>query len=461
MRINRLSGWIKNHANNIARVAIIVIFFLLAIWAISLEHFKLVLGYSGLFPWLTTALKSVGPELAGVVIGVVAIDYFNKRRQGQQAREELRERLKRQLKSSVRDIAVNAIDELRTLEWLDEVLQENKRYFALFKWQGADLREANLRGVRLVNANLQKANLIVANLQGARLEYANLQEALLINTNLQGANLEGANLERANLEQVNLKDAILVGAILKDAILMRANLQGAELGGADLRGAKLRNANLEGANLEEANLQGANLIAAYLKDADLSDANLKGADLARARLIDANLTNANLESAFMEEAQLQGANLTLTNFLSTNLRRANLQGADLESNMSSMFFGFDSIWHNFEGADLKGANLQGITNWTAEQLLGAKSIANAIMPDGTIYEEWIKQYKPESTNENEPVNTLSLHVKEVSDRTGLHVNSIYAALKNEFNVKSYKDIQDRQLEKVHEFLDNFEESHTQ
>ena len=45
----------------------------LATWAITLTHYKLIIHESPFGLWLTTALESLGPELAGIVIGIVII----------------------------------------------------------------------------------------------------------------------------------------------------------------------------------------------------------------------------------------------------------------------------------------------------------------------------------------------------------------------------------------------------
>ena len=88
------------------------------------------------------------------------------------------------------------------------------------------------------------------------------ERAYLINTDLsqadlRGANLCGADLKDANLRGVDLRGAILCGADLKDADLYGADLRGANLCGADLRGANLMDAYLSEADLKYANLYGA------------------------------------------------------------------------------------------------------------------------------------------------------------------------------------------------------------
>ena len=91
------------------------------------------------------------------------------------------------------------------------------------------------------------------------------------------ANLYVAYLRDADLRGVNLSNANLYGTYLRDANLSNADLRGAHLEGANLRYADLRGAYLYDANLEGANLEGANLRDANLEGADLYGANLRGA----------------------------------------------------------------------------------------------------------------------------------------------------------------------------------------
>ncbi|EAZ0732503.1 pentapeptide repeat-containing protein [Salmonella enterica] len=86
-----------------------------------------------------------------------------------------------------------------------------------------------------------------------------MRDANLCGANLRDADLRGANLCGANLRGADLRDANLCGANLRDADLRGANLCGANLRGADLCGANLCGADLRGADLRGANLCGANL----------------------------------------------------------------------------------------------------------------------------------------------------------------------------------------------------------
>ncbi len=80
------------------------------------------------------------------------------------------------------------------------------RWIARANLQGADLRDANLQGAKLVRADLQGADLRDANLQRADLFEANLEGAYLTLAKLQGADLTGTNLTKAKgltREQLN------------------------------------------------------------------------------------------------------------------------------------------------------------------------------------------------------------------------------------------------------------------
>lgn len=191
----------------------------------------------------------IGPELVGIGITILVIDEWNKRR----ARRELEAHLFRQIRSSVRDVAVAALDELADLGHLSA----DKNTFVGFELFDAQWARANLEG-----ANLQKVDL----------RYANLQEARLGDAKLQGADLRGAELQKADLRYANvqgaadLRGAKLQGAILSDTELQEAdlwytNLQGAILSGANLAEADLLGANLAGAILAGANLEGAILLS--------------------------------------------------------------------------------------------------------------------------------------------------------------------------------------------------------
>lgn len=95
--------------------------------------------------------------------------------------------------------------------------------------------------------------------------------------------LAGADLREADLHSVVLMDAFLVGVDLSGADLRNAELGSALLVQANLNKVDLTSANLMGATLITANLVEANLSGTNLDWADLSGANLRGAILGEAR----------------------------------------------------------------------------------------------------------------------------------------------------------------------------------
>lgn len=121
-----------------------------------------------------------------------------------------------------------------------------------------------------------------------------------------------------------------------------------------LSGANLSQIDLRDANLAGINLMGVNLNHAYLHKTNLADAYLRGVNFYYADLRFTDLTGADLERANLQEAKLHGA----------CLRQANLQQAD---------FTQANCWR----ADFTGANV------TNEQLMAAKTMKEAVQPDGT------------------------------------------------------------------------------
>lgn len=163
-------------------------------------------------PWVYS-LANLGPELAGIVIGVIFIDALNERRQNKQ----LKAQLIRQMGSPIKDVAVPAARELAHHRWLFD---------------------GSLKGANLTGAHLKEAELRRAHLERALLSDAHLEEAKLTGAHLEGAMLPGARLENADLYEVHLERAELHGAHLEEAELQGAHLEGANLFGVHLEGAK-------------------------------------------------------------------------------------------------------------------------------------------------------------------------------------------------------------------------------
>jgi uncharacterized protein YjbI with pentapeptide repeats len=204
----------------------------------------------------------------------------------------------------------------------------------------AHLWRTDLRNAYLSEADLREANLRQVDLQFAVLDHANLRRAALPE-----ADLRNANLDRADLREANLSFGVLSEATLLDATLEGANLYKSDLHEASLQRASLKKTDLREANLENSNLTMANLGESYLVSTNLSGARLKNSDLSRAILTDANLRKSDLSGALLQGAVLQGADLGGANLQGADLRGAegltaaqvcasgNLRGAQLDENL--------------------------------------------------------------------------------------------------------------------------------
>ena len=167
--------------------------------------------------WWEGWFQNFSTEMFGAFLGFWLLGMIVDRRRQQEARQEaqdeLKKRLIREMRSKDNATALNAVEEMQAHGWLEDG-----------SLQGAFLVGADLHGAFLAGADLSGADLSSANLKGASLAVANLQEA----------GLEYTNLHRTNLGY--------------------ANLCGADLGFANLHGADLSFASLRGANLEHATL---------------------------------------------------------------------------------------------------------------------------------------------------------------------------------------------------------------
>jgi uncharacterized protein YjbI with pentapeptide repeats len=138
-----------------------------------------------------------------------------------------------QQQANTEDTAVTRTDLVR-------LLQETGRPEPL------DVSGQDLRGITLINCNLEGANLSQARICEANLCGAKLSRADLHGADLRGTYLCWADLRRANLSEADLREASLIWADLQEA-----DLRGALLDKTDLRGADLSWASLGGASTFE------------------------------------------------------------------------------------------------------------------------------------------------------------------------------------------------------------------
>lgn len=249
-------------------------------------------------------ITNVFTELISIVLTVFVITEIIKRREI----SETKKRLVRQAGSVNHQIAINAVEELRTNGWLtfdDEEPLLAKAHLSRANLEKAILDKVNLSGADLFDTNLSGANLRKANLTGANLFRTNLSNALLEESTLSNANLTSANLNGASLTSAKLDRADLFNANLSKVHMFNTNLTYVSLGRANLSNADLLSANLDGADLAFANLSGANLGRANMSGADLIYANLSGTFLVESNLVDADLSYVTLnEKTVLPDAQI-------------------------------------------------------------------------------------------------------------------------------------------------------------
>ncbi len=177
---------------------------------------------------------------------------------------------------------------------------------------------------------------------------------------LREANLEGADLYQANLCGVDLRIANLNEADLSEARLMGSNLYKAHLGEAYLRKADLRGTFLSRAYLRNADLSEANLSGAYLSEASLMRTKLIKADLSRADLSRTCLYRADLSKANLSNANLRGTYLNRAILVKTNLRNAILTDCCI--------YGISAWGLNLEGTEQKNLAITPLPTITADNL---------------------------------------------------------------------------------------------
>ena len=198
---------------------------------------------------------------------------------------------------SVKTVSTNEASKEINNKLIESIKKPNFLQRIIRRFGRIKLKEANLSGADLIEANLREADLRGADLWGANLREADLRGAKLWGANLRGANLNGANLSgtvggkfdwdptangsgrsrgwadlNTDLSRANLSWAFLRGTNLREATLSEATLSEACLSGADLSEADLSGAILSGAILREANLRRANLRRADVKNAIFPDA---------------------------------------------------------------------------------------------------------------------------------------------------------------------------------------------
>lgn len=149
-------------------------------------------------------------------------------------------------------------------------------YMRQIKARGADMREANLRGVVF-----EEADLLPWNTDSSHIIPTEFTESRLDWAWLKSAKLDVSCFQNVSMSHVMMHKASINNAIFRGADLRYADLSETVGTSADFRYSLLYHANLTNAHLEEANfcsadLRGAKLEGAHLEDANLTNANLRG-----------------------------------------------------------------------------------------------------------------------------------------------------------------------------------------
>jgi uncharacterized protein YjbI with pentapeptide repeats len=174
-----------------------------------------------------------------------------------------------------------------------------------------------------------------------------------------------------------------------------SNLNGADLIGAELNGANFSGSTMSNATFENANLSHANLGGTYLAHLVANGTDLRGSSLGTSNLVAAVFTRTNLSGAKLGGADLQDSTITLVNLAGANLWQADLRDAVIiRVNFDGTDFGgitiddpFVNNPHEYEGADLNGAVLDGndlrrAKNLTQSQIDSAMTGPTTLLPTG-------------------------------------------------------------------------------
>jgi uncharacterized protein YjbI with pentapeptide repeats len=227
----------------------------------------------------------------------------------------------------------------------------------------ADLRGHNMKGIKIVGANMVRVDLRGANLSGATLENILFNNAKLDGADLTGATIRGCMFEEASIKEANFSGARITDSYMNplssadkaqfnDSVLTNVWFSGSKFREANFANAKFEGAEtkLNGVSFEKANLTG----ASFGEDVVLTIPpnmsghhgigydyiNFKGANLQKVKFspngTTANLSYNNFEGANLTGAKLQEAELRYCKFNGAIMTDASLSMADLRDSELSV-----------------------------------------------------------------------------------------------------------------------------
>lgn len=169
-----------------------------------------------------------------------------------------------------------------------------------YDFEGTNFRKCKMKGVRLLDCNLNDADFVEAELSGASILLCDLMFANFSEAHLGGAALGAKRAEGSWFQLTQMPDVVTYGSF-SECAFSGANLRNADLSQTPLMRSDFRRAKLEGADLTASNCEGADFTQANLSGAFLVDAELTGCVLTNA-----NLSGANVAGVRVQPSTLQG-----------------------------------------------------------------------------------------------------------------------------------------------------------
>jgi uncharacterized protein YjbI with pentapeptide repeats len=234
--------------------------------------------------------------------------------------------------------------------------------------EDVDLKGRNMKGIKILGANMVSVDLRGADLSGATLENIMFNNAKLDGANLTGATIRGCIFEDASVKETHFSGVRITEsdmnklssadkAQFNDSVLTNVCFSGSKFREANFANAKFEGAEtkLNGVSFEKANLTGAsfgegvvltipsNMLSAH-HGLGYDYINFKGANLQKVKFSPngtiailaynnfegANLTGVKLEEADLRYCKFEGANMTDTNLSMADLRDSELSMSALK-----------------------------------------------------------------------------------------------------------------------------------
>jgi uncharacterized protein YjbI with pentapeptide repeats len=228
--------------------------------------------------------------------------------------------------------------------------------------EGANLSDADFRGVDFSGLNLEHTQFHRSLLSGARFTDCRLAYAEFLNVVADTADFDAADATRLQANHADFRGANWAHAKLESAML-----DGADFEGANLNHARLQEASARDASFNSCSFNDSNLIRAMCDGASFVKAELTDADVSYLSCVNGNLENVDFDECYGEYANFQGAimkksSIRDSDFSATDFRSVNFSDSEFELT-------------DFRFADFRGADMDDVTayfcDFTGAQFWGA------------------------------------------------------------------------------------------